>query len=154
MFSASHIFVIFCAILRTYFFYSYGDDRDLHSFPTRRSSDLKRTPSKRTCPSTRGSALPSGLSTTSGSWRSEEHTSELQSPYDLVCRLLHEKKKQRKAGICSKSMNSPAISASVGECTSVVTGIFSSRPMEARIWHPARVAIPRNDFTEVRLALS
>src|SRR5437867_10228534 len=24
--------------------------------------------------------------------QSEEHTSELQSPYDLVCRLLHEKK--------------------------------------------------------------
>src|SRR5207248_7054595 len=27
--------------------------------------------------------------------RSEEHTSELQSPYDLVCRLLLEKKNQR-----------------------------------------------------------
>src|SRR5207248_10277628 len=27
--------------------------------------------------------------------RSEEHTSELQSPYDLVCRLLLEKKKKR-----------------------------------------------------------
>src|SRR5437867_8517574 len=26
--------------------------------------------------------------------RSEEHTSELQSPYDLVCRLLLEKKKK------------------------------------------------------------
>src|SRR5438094_4621993 len=29
--------------------------------------------------------------------RSEEHTSELQSPYDLVCRLLLEKKKNRHA---------------------------------------------------------
>src|SRR5437867_9794385 len=28
--------------------------------------------------------------------RSEEHTSELQSPYDLVCRLLLEKKKKEK----------------------------------------------------------
>src|SRR5207248_8087799 len=28
--------------------------------------------------------------------RSEEHTSELQSPYDLVCRLLLEKKNQKK----------------------------------------------------------
>src|SRR5438094_5623931 len=28
-----------------------------------------------------------------GKSRSEEHTSELQSPYDLVCRLLLEKKK-------------------------------------------------------------
>src|SRR5437867_5138881 len=27
-------------------------------------------------------------------YRSEEHTSELQSPYDLVCRLLLEKKKR------------------------------------------------------------
>src|SRR6266516_466190 len=31
-----------------------------------------------------------------GSLRSEEHTSELQSPYDLVCRLLLEKKKKRR----------------------------------------------------------
>src|SRR5438094_2862643 len=29
--------------------------------------------------------------------RSEEHTSELQSPYDLVCRLLLEKKKKENA---------------------------------------------------------
>src|SRR5438094_6321960 len=35
-------------------------------------------------------------------WRSEEHTSELQSPYDLVCRLLLEKKKTRpSAKLCS-----------------------------------------------------
>src|SRR5207248_10231728 len=31
-----------------------------------------------------------------GEKRSEEHTSELQSPYDLVCRLLLEKKKKKK----------------------------------------------------------
>src|SRR5207248_10592597 len=31
--------------------------------------------------------------------RSEEHTSELQSPYDLVCRLLLEKKKKIKQKI-------------------------------------------------------
>src|SRR5437867_4652594 len=30
--------------------------------------------------------------------RSEEHTSELQSPYDLVCRLLLEKKKKKADG--------------------------------------------------------
>src|SRR5207248_9766606 len=34
-------------------------------------------------------ATPTGTS----SIRSEEHTSELQSPYDIVCRLLLEKKK-------------------------------------------------------------
>src|SRR5260370_22306826 len=30
-----------------------------------------------------------------GSWRSEEHTSELQSHLNIVCRLLLEKKKNR-----------------------------------------------------------
>src|SRR5207248_8983752 len=40
------------------------------------------------------SRLAPGASRLMGiSWRSEEHTSELQSPYDLVCRLLLEKKK-------------------------------------------------------------
>src|SRR5258708_28496197 len=42
----------------------------------------------------------------SRSWRSEEHTSELQSPDHLVCRLLLEKKK-KKPTICksTKCMN-------------------------------------------------
>src|SRR5437867_10325553 len=31
--------------------------------------------------------------------RSEEHTSELQSPYDLVCRLLLEKKKKNQIAL-------------------------------------------------------
>src|SRR5690242_20970584 len=31
-----------------------------------------------------------------GTWRSEEHTSELQSHVNLVCRLLLEKKKKKK----------------------------------------------------------
>src|SRR5207248_9199283 len=31
--------------------------------------------------------------------RSEEHTSELQSPYDLVCRLLLEKKNYEQVGV-------------------------------------------------------
>src|SRR5438094_7153142 len=40
--------------------------------------------------------------------RSEEHTSELQSPYDLVCRLLLEKKKKKKKknqGMRKKQLN-------------------------------------------------
>src|SRR6266850_7960315 len=32
---------------------------------------------------------------TSSTWRSEEHTSELQSPCNLVCRLLLEKKNKK-----------------------------------------------------------
>src|SRR5438094_6701617 len=39
-----------------------------------------------------------GCQTRSFEERSEEHTSELQSPYDLVCRLLLEKKKQTYSG--------------------------------------------------------
>src|SRR5437867_7126240 len=47
-------------------------------------------------PSSSGSSSPSsGGTMRSSSWRSEEHTSELQSPYDLVCRLLLEKKKKK-----------------------------------------------------------
>src|SRR5690348_17876156 len=37
--------------------------------------------------------LPADLSLIAGGIRSEEHTSELQSPVHLVCRLLLEKKK-------------------------------------------------------------
>src|SRR5436189_6474001 len=46
-------------------------------------------PSPRTAPAPRGSTPPPGP-------RSEEHTSELQSPMYLVCRLLLEKKKNKK----------------------------------------------------------
>src|SRR5260370_5885036 len=40
-------------------------------------------------------ALPVALSATSTFTRSEEHTSELQSHLNLVCRLLLEKKKKK-----------------------------------------------------------
>src|SRR5437868_11551432 len=82
---------------RLFFFYSSGDHRDLHSFPTRRSSDLLAS-----------NELLHQLITTRhvvygammimdralAAKRSEEHTSELQSRFDLVCRLLLEKKKK------------------------------------------------------------
>src|SRR5690242_21476807 len=95
-----------------FFFYSYGHHRDLHSFPTRRSSDLDQgerrgqvgerqygmvdkdqefaadcRADKRGC----YNPPPGGLSQRV---RSEEHTSELQSHVNLVCRLLLEKKKK------------------------------------------------------------
>src|SRR5438067_10808434 len=55
-----------------------------------RSADLTLSPPVRNrhCPSTRW-RKPGGR-------RSEEHTSELQSRFDLVCRLLLEKKKKKK----------------------------------------------------------
>src|SRR6266705_6752632 len=37
--------------------------------------------------------------------RSEEHTSELQSPYDLVCRLLLEKKKKKQVKLDLEEKN-------------------------------------------------
>src|SRR5438094_8576120 len=49
------------------------------------------TVSSQSVPTTCSSA---SSSSTTNVYRSEEHTSELQSPYDLVCRLLLEKKKK------------------------------------------------------------
>src|SRR6266487_5222669 len=43
---------------------------------------------------TRGGPRPAGARTSPWLPRSEEHTSELQSPVHLVCRLLLEKKKK------------------------------------------------------------
>src|SRR5699024_11865352 len=73
--------------------YDHTYDHDSHAFPTRRSSDLwssrvcfRNTGRKSQHPNSNGEAEK---------FRSEEHTSELQSRFDLVCRLLLEKKKRR-----------------------------------------------------------
>src|SRR5438876_9203637 len=100
---------------KLFFFYSSGDPRDLHSFPTRRSSDLlvrmpralslvlSHVPHLSLLPATEGYrrfALWTGGTERA---RSEEHTSELQSPVHLVCRLLLEKKNSTRSlpGLCS-----------------------------------------------------
>src|SRR5207248_5662026 len=59
-------------------------------FPTRRSSDLSPELQQLRGYLREPAALAAGSRK-----RSEEHTSELQSPYDLVCRLLLEKKNPR-----------------------------------------------------------
>src|SRR5438034_10788399 len=86
------VFVLF------FFFYSYGAHRVLHSFPTRRSSDLDKEELYRTVIQyAEERAAESGPADVApGAPRSEEHTSELQSHSDLVCRLLLEKKKKKK----------------------------------------------------------
>src|SRR5699024_12720963 len=82
----------------------YCAHRDLHSFPTRRSSDLDLLEGGFGCLDVKGivvvlrqhlQPLCSGCRIADGDLflRSEEHTSELQSRFDLVCRLLLEKKK-------------------------------------------------------------
>src|SRR5689334_24838949 len=86
----------------------YADHHDLHSFPTRRSSDLG-SPRDR-APTSGARDLTIGLevldcfrqadaggrevAVENLKTRSEEHTSELQSQFHLVCRLLLEKKKK------------------------------------------------------------
>src|SRR5438132_2963450 len=68
--------------------------RVLHSFPTRRSSDLfSNAISKTANPISKSFGSLSLLLRPPCSMRSEEHTSELQSHSDLVCRLLLEKKR-------------------------------------------------------------
>src|SRR5436309_10750010 len=85
-------------MVRSYYsFECHADYFDFDSFPTRRSSDLS---SSRSSPrrlegwtASRGwSAWTSAASTWNPPPRSEEHTSELQSRENLVCRLLLEKK--------------------------------------------------------------
>src|SRR5437870_10542952 len=80
-----------------FYFDRCGGLRALHSFPTRRSSDLGETavitPARKPMPS-RTSISSSRLRMLSYA-RSEEHTSELQSRGHLVCRLLLEKKKKQ-----------------------------------------------------------
>src|SRR5207237_9206438 len=94
-------------------FYAYSPPLDLHSFPTRRSSDLRRdlvlqfrrtrgrrrregrevnhATSRQGCGES--SRMPGHMRMPGH--RSEEHTSELQSHLNLVCRLLLEKKKRK-----------------------------------------------------------
>src|SRR5207248_11336567 len=74
-----------------FFLYPYRPRGDLHSFPTRRSSDLSWWSAAPWSVWCRWRAKPA-IST---ACRSEEHTSELQSRENLVCRLLLEKKNQR-----------------------------------------------------------
>src|SRR5436309_6007572 len=86
-----------------------GDNRDLQSFPTRRSSDLPRASAP--APTPAGTPSPTPTPTPAWRWasamasrpaRSEEHTSELQSRENLVCRLLLEKKNnQQRVGLLS-----------------------------------------------------
>src|SRR5204862_8107449 len=105
----------------SFFFYCSVHHLDLHSFPTRRSSDLQDQHFRFLVrgagygaeavalagevqgglPGASGGRGPgTGQSTLN---RSEEHTSELQSRRELVCRLLLEKKKKTATTSSSKN---------------------------------------------------
>src|SRR5699024_12454287 len=83
--------------------YAYVQNRVLPSFPTRRSSDLEYLDFFGGAGAlnyghnneTMKAALLDYIRSDGIAHRSEEHTSELQSRFDLVCRLLLEKKKSR-----------------------------------------------------------
>src|SRR5258708_29614086 len=55
--------------------------------------------------------------------RSEEHTSELQSPDHLVCRLLLEKKKESASSSRRSSAGSRALDCSVRRRTAAYSGV-------------------------------
>src|SRR5699024_11217074 len=106
--SSSSLFFIYCS----------GDLRALHSFPTRRSSDLgffKRAVAAkhRRIQADVDWCFAGGLDGAGDLRiaRSEEHTSELQSRFDLVCRLLLEKKKlvEHLLSECQMHMTDPGV---------------------------------------------
>src|SRR5699024_12719173 len=88
-----------------FFLHARHPRQHVPSFPTRRSSDLEEagtvdapigrhpTERKRMAVTERGSRPAVTHWEVIARYRSEEHTSELQSRFDLVCRLLLEKKK-------------------------------------------------------------
>src|SRR5438874_12740779 len=84
-----------------FFFLRCGNQRDLLSFPTRRSSELISADDYAAW--AEGLADPSlaAVEREFAEVRSEEHTSELQSRRDLVCRLLLEKKNDYSRLECS-----------------------------------------------------
>src|SRR5438046_7766053 len=104
----------------TFLFQSPRDHPDLHSFPTRRSSDLQSghiagiSKNAYVLTTRRGLHWGRGLQPTSTNsaqleptdreGRSEEHTSELQSLTNLVCRLLLEKKKKTHTNTCTEDV--------------------------------------------------
>src|SRR5690606_40714673 len=104
------------SIFSSSFFYLSRDHPDLHSFPTRRSSDLtlmtqqciyfwlasaeidkciKCCVFSANCEDIFPKLLSGGGVKNTFIFRSEEHTSELQSRENLVCRLLLEKKNKK-----------------------------------------------------------
>src|SRR5256885_5180350 len=94
-----------------------------------------------------GSAFPMASARSVRHRRSEEHTSELQSPCNLVCRLLLEKKKKNCTAYyrivtslprpCAKSNESPWLSpcASPGDATPSKHSNSAPRPRSCRRAH-------------------
>src|SRR4051812_50010395 len=82
-------------------------------FPSRRSSDLTRSGGggadcrTRAAADRRAQPLSRGGERRASRRRSEEHTSELQSHVNLVCRLLLEKKKKQTRAVQTPARTGP-----------------------------------------------
>src|SRR5262249_61311118 len=97
--------------LQVFFFERPRDPRAVHSFPTRRSSDLSSAAERAGTTTKRNSISAPPRVWSRNSIRSEEHTSELQSLTNLVCRLLLEKKKREETRPASDSRSRGAAGA-------------------------------------------
>src|SRR2546430_15514549 len=93
-----YFFFFIIAYYSIFFFFFFNDTATTEIYTLslqRRSSDLKCSlRSKRPSAGQWPARSKSGLMSTRNPLRSEEHTSELQSQSNLVCRLLLEKKKK------------------------------------------------------------
>src|SRR5258708_12288866 len=83
------------ATLHTLFFFFFNDTATTEIYTLSLHDALPISSSNAMLPTgaNRSSSLPHSAQTSKSGLRSEEHTSELQSPDHLVCRLLLEKKK-------------------------------------------------------------
>src|SRR6266705_7023978 len=80
-----------------FFFFFFNDTAttEIYTLSLHDALPIPRAKPRRTMASLRAESSGSPWSQISTSTRSEEHTSELQSPYEHGCRLLLEKKKTK-----------------------------------------------------------
>src|SRR5260221_8521921 len=77
-----------------FFFFFFNDTATTEIYTLSLHDALPISPARSSCPCTRPARRRAPRSARARTARSEEHTSELQSHSDLVCRLLLEKKKK------------------------------------------------------------
>src|SRR5438309_9321725 len=111
-------FFYFCC----FFFFNDTATTEIYTLSLHDALPIWNCSKARPCPKTRNGARKtrskSSPTDTSPKSRSEEHTSELQSQFHLVCRLLLEKKK--------KKMTEPSINHTKNNMTPLLTPTLDS----------------------------
>src|SRR6266851_1543869 len=82
------MFLFYFFVIFFFFFFNDTATTEIYTLSLHDALPISRSPRPW------GTSIPSRITWRSSRERSEEHTSELQSHHDLVCRLLLEKKKQ------------------------------------------------------------